>query len=204
MSKTILRSIVVFASVLVLPAMAEVQTVRVFFWADGQLYGVARDLASDADPLSGSLHALVAGPTAVEEAGGLQSAIPAGTRIAQVQIVGDDVTVEFSMEVVGGLDDLRLESIFRQVRATLAAQEVSGSIKLTAAQKQLSAYLPVSKPVAPGPDAHLKGELLPIPAGAAGSALTGRKITLSPGHGLVWGGILLGLRAADHLLAAHP
>lgn len=188
MSKTILRSIVVFASVLVLPAMAEVQTVRVFFWADGQLYGVARDLASDADPVTASLRALVAGPTAVEASGGLQSAIPAGTQIAQVQIVSDDVTVEFSMEVVEGLDDLRLESIFRQVRATLAAQEVSGSIKLTAAQKQLSAYLPVSKPVAPGPDAHLKGELLPIPAGAAGSALTGRKITLSPGHGLVWGG----------------
>ncbi len=186
MSGIISRSIVVLLSVLVVPVAAEVRVVHVYFWADGRLNGVQRDVTPGIDPVAASLEALAAGPSATERAADLASAIPAGTQLARVQVTGDAVSVDFTAEIAVGLDDARLEHIFRQVRATLAAQGKDGDIRLTAGERLLSEYLRPVKPVAPGPDAHVKGDLLPIPAGAAGSALAGQTISLSPGHGLVW------------------
>ncbi len=111
----------------------------------------------------------------------LYSAVPAGTRVLGLRAEGETVTVEFSREIVaGGLDELRLTTIFQQVRATLAQFGVNGNIRLQFAGKLLSDYLPPVVRVAPASSVQVQPRV-------AGS-LVGKKIALSPGHGVFWTG----------------
>ena len=142
----------------------------------GGLFGVNRDDITDA---VAALEALAAPPA------GLLSAVPGGTRVERYTSEAEFVTVAFSQEIISaGLDDLRLETIFNQVRATLMQFGVDTSIRLEADGRLLSDYLPPAPAFAP--------EAAPPPKSAAATpkaaGLTGKTITLSPGHGKVWTG----------------
>ncbi len=115
---------------------------------------------------------------------GASSAIPHGTRVLAYSQAQGEAIVEFSGEILSeGLDDLRLEAMAAQARLTLAPFGVSGGIRLQTAGRLLSDYLP-SKP-----REAASARVAPLAAApAAGGALAGKSISLSPGHGKVWTG----------------
>jgi N-acetylmuramoyl-L-alanine amidase len=131
------------------------------------------------DPVS-ALNALAAGPSAVWGAGGLVSAIPAGTRVQNLRVGEDSIDVDFSPEILANLDEAALETIFKQVNWTLRQFGLDKDVKITANGQPLSNYLPPAPSIepraAPEGDVSITG------------SLTGRSITLSPGHGIFWNG----------------
>ncbi|HOQ87101.1 MAG TPA: GerMN domain-containing protein, partial [Phycisphaerae bacterium] len=162
--------------------------IRVCLRTDNRLQWVRRQVADDADRIEAALTALVAGPTDAERAAGLTSALPPGTTVTGILLEGDTITVDFSPELLaGGVGDAWLEAVFEQVRWTLDPLIELRAIRLTVAGMSLSDYLP---PVPQIPPVDKKGLLAEPPPliTAAGSALAGKKIALSPGHGLRWGG----------------
>lgn len=139
--------------------------------------GVARPEITD----PAAALAALAHPPASETGPMLSSAVPPATQVLELRAEGDTTTVEFSGEILaGGLDELRLTTIFQQVRATLTQFGVNGNLRLQFAGKLLSDYLPPVKRVEPAPS--LQGR--PKVAGV----LAGRTIALSPGHGVFWTG----------------
>ena len=93
--------------------------------------------------------------------------------------------VEFSSEILGaGIDDARLEQIAAQVRATLMQFGIDTTLRLESGGRLLSDYLPPTPTIAPRETPLANAG----PSLAAGTALTGKKISLSPGHGKVWTG----------------
>jgi N-acetylmuramoyl-L-alanine amidase len=178
------RMFAFFALVLVLyVTLPKAQAVGVFYVTpQGGLEAIER---SDANDAISALAALASPPTEPQP---LLSAIPAGTRILGLNAAAEEILVEFSTEVLSvGMDELRLETIFRQVKATLAQFGFDSSIRLTAGGKTLSEYLP-PKPVVvqqlrPSAQAASQPDG-PQPAGKLGSKM----ISLSPGHGRFWTG----------------
>lgn len=77
----------------------------VYFLRENRLVRVDRALLAPV-VLDGPLNSLLAGPTAEEAAGGLQSAIPAGTEVVDVQIQRDNVVW------------IHLNSVFFEVEGT--------------------------------------------------------------------------------------
>jgi N-acetylmuramoyl-L-alanine amidase len=130
------------------------------------------------DPVS-ALAALSAPPP------GVASAVPAGTKVEAFSRAGAGAAVQFSTDILnGGLDDARLETIFDQVRVTLMQFGVEGSVRLESGGRPLSDYLPPKPLIVPQP-------ALPSAAGQVGietAGLSGKSISLSPGHGKVWTG----------------
>ncbi len=171
----------------VVPAVASGSVGVCFRTETGGLQAVERTVPDDADRIEAALLALCSGPTVDERASGLFSAIPEGTTVVSVVVEPDFVVVEFSDAVVAGLDDARLEALSEQVRATLWGLGLDLSTRLTVGGRLLSEYLPPIAPVEPGPPILIAGPPLE-PQTAAGTALSGRLISLSPGHGLRWGG----------------
>lgn len=182
---SILAVVVVMALVLSVPA-AGLGSVSVCFRTEAGLQMVQRAVPTGMDPVEAALTALCEGPTAEEGAGGLSSAIPAGTGLVSVVVEAGFVAIEFSDAVLAGLDDARLEAISEQVRATLWGLDLERSTRLTVGGVLLSEYLPKPPVIEPGPPAVPAG--LALEPQVAGAALAGRVISLSPGHGLRWGG----------------
>ena len=153
--------------------------VVVYVSNQGALFGVARPEVND--PVSAL--AALASPPASDTGQPLASGVLPETKVAAFRTEGDATIVEFSAEIIGaGLDEARLTTIFQQVTATLAQFGFDGNLRLQVAGKLLSDYLPPVKRVAPGP-------ALPVqPNAALTGALAGKKIALSPGHGLFWNG----------------
>lgn len=115
---------------------------------------------------------------------GYESAVPAGTGVGSVVVEPELVTVDFSQGIlVGGLDEARFEAICEQVRLTLSQFPLPGSVLVTASGTPLYKCLPPDPVIAPGPEAN--ADRGPI---ATSLGLGGRKISLSPGHGLHWNG----------------
>lgn len=129
---------------------------------------------------------LVAGPTSLEVAQGLTSAIPPGTRLLQLEVVPGGAIVDLSAEAAVGLDETSSEMIFRQVMYTLRQFELDSNVRVLVEGKAISDYLaPVppaiySAPAGPAPSTKL--------AAPEGVGLSGKRITLSPGHGYLWTG----------------
>ncbi|MDM8008522.1 MAG: GerMN domain-containing protein [Phycisphaerae bacterium] len=146
------------------------------------------DLAFVQDPgvtdAASALTALAAGPSQVSSSAGLVSAIPAGTTIQDLKIAGGTVWVDFSPEVTSGeFSEATLETIFRQVVWTLRQFDLGDDVKLSAGGVPLYEYLP------PAPTIEPKAGIRVAPAFEAGvESLSGRSITLSPGHGKYWNG----------------
>ena len=161
-----------------------------FYSPDGMLTLV--DVPTANTPAT-ALEALVAGPPA-----GLVSAIPQGTQITNLSIDGGNITVEFSTQILAGVTgEQELSSIYDQVKMTIGQFGPIESIKLATAGNMLSDYLLPTATVAPK-DAITA---FSVKAGVAstagkntvramttGSSLSGKSVTLSPGHGRFWNG----------------
>ncbi len=134
----------------------------------------------------------LASPPKMEVAGkALNSGILPGTKVLGIKTVGDTTIIDFSIEIIGaGLNEARMSAIFDQVKSTLFQFGFQGNIRVDAAGKPLSDYVPVVKSVEPSPEA-LRDLTLRSPGSSApivGVGLGARKITVSPGHGWMWNG----------------
>ena len=171
---------------LVSGAQAE-QIVKVCFRTDESLAVVERPVPDGKSELEAALEALVAGPSAEEADQGIVSAIPAGTTINSIQVFGDQVEIDLSRKLLaGGIDDEKVEAIFEQFRWTLEPLGMAASVKLTVDGIALPLLLKPGQTVEPRPKEITKDVLPQLTAD--GTALSGRDISLSPGHGYRWGG----------------
>lgn len=166
-----IRVLLLVAAACVLTAAPAASAVVFYLNAGGSLYGVSRpDISS---PVA-ALDALASPPA------GLGSAIPPGTRVVSFVAEQDYTAVEFSPAILAlGMDEARLETIFDQVRYTIEQFGLSRTVKMTARGAPLYQYLPPVSPVQAAPQAP------PQPVTSV-TGLSGKKITLSPGHGQVW------------------
>lgn len=153
--------------------------VVVFLNQGGDLAAVQDYTVSD--PAS-ALNLLVAGPSMVWGASNLTTAIPKGTKVMGLKIIGDDVTVDLSQDVLAGLDEIAVENIFKQINWTLRQFRLDRSVKITSNGKMLSDYLPAAPKIEPA-----ASQTMYLEATATGP-LSGKSVTLSPGHGLFWNG----------------
>lgn len=160
-------------------AVSSAETVTVCLSQGDRLALVQREVPSAS--ARAALEALMSGANPDENAAGIGSAIPRGTRLERLDIAGGAVSVELSAEVLAGLDEGRLEAMFRQINRTLAAFDLDSDVSLTVGGRSLSIYLPAAvKP------AHsvLQPALPPVST----TSLAGRSVTVSPGHGIFWNG----------------
>ena len=153
----------------------------VFFVDDlGGLYGVIRPDVSD--PVSAV--AALASP-GVDYVSGKQltSAIPSGTTVLDLRVDGNTTIVDFSGEILStGLDEEKLATIYRQVSRTLAQFGLDTDVLIMADGTPLYKYLPGTPSVSPTE----QGTASIIKVGV--NSLSGKKITVSPGHGKYWTG----------------
>lgn len=144
----------------------------------GGLFGFNRTEVGDA---VAALTALGTTPPASQAGRILMSGVPRGTKVLGLRTEGETTIVNFSSEIVGKeLDEVRLISIFNQVKATLWQFGISGSVRVEADGKLLSDYLPPVVSTQPTSVAKMN---VPSP-----NSLTTRKVALSPGHGYFWNG----------------
>lgn len=161
--------------------------VQVYFWSEGHLAGVERVVSDEGVLVEATLSALAAGPNEQELAAGITSALPPGTTVNSVSLDDGKLNVDFSPDlVVGGVDDMWIEAVFRQVRWTMEPFDIAG-INLTVAGAPLPDYLPPLPPVKPAPPDKV-GVDQQAPIITTGTSLSGRSIALSPGHGMRWNG----------------
>lgn len=168
-------------------ATASGQNARVGFYQDGDLVMVERPAKADASPVKSAIQALVAGPNKEEAKYGVASALPAGTKLVDVVEDGENVIIEFSHDVLKGLDEAALLAIYDQVRTTLIDSPQIASIQLTCKGNLLSSYLDQPAPIA-GPflEAQAMSEAGTMAVTAVG--LAGKNITIGPSHGRFWNG----------------
>jgi len=149
------------------------------FWSNGELRLVERAVPQGMAPLEAAVRALVAGPAAEEAAAGLASSIPPGVSVNSISTTNTGVEIDLSSEILTGLDEANLSSIFEQFKATLGDFPWVGSIKLTCNGSLLSSYLPAA------PSVGAPAALGPTPSGVG---LNGKKIAIGPSHGRYWVG----------------
>lgn len=107
------------------------------------------------------------------------------TKVLNLQTKGETTMVEFSPEILGEkFDDARLELIFHHVSAALEPFDLPRNIRLQTKGTSLSDFLPDAAQVEVRADAQPESAV----ASAADIGLAGKKISLSPGHGLFWTG----------------
>lgn len=177
-----LRLCVIFCLLLATNLVGRAAVV-VYLDNQGRPFGITRPEVLDAKSAVDAL----AHPPSVSETGGqsLVSGLLPGTKVLGLQTNGETIVVEFSAEIIGdGLDDARLETIFEQVSATLEQFDLPRNIRLQTKGQRLSDFLPAKQPLSERVEAKPE----PPIAAAIGSSLAGKKISLSPGHGLYWSG----------------
>ena len=81
---------------------AEELTVRAYFVRDGRMGVATRTVERTTGVAAAALRELLAGPDAGERAGGLQNAVPQGTRLLGVTIDNGTATVDLSREFESG------------------------------------------------------------------------------------------------------
>ncbi len=136
------------------------------------------------DPMS-ALTLLATPPSEADAGKKLFSAVLPGTKVIGVHQDGDTTVVNLSKQVIGaGLDEARLEQVFEQVRDTLWQFGVTGDVRVLADGSMLSQSVQSPPSVAPSAQAlaAAKDRVVGI------SSLSGRTVTLSPGHGKRWNG----------------
>ena len=186
MNRRSMRTLILAACAVMgaLATTAAADSVTVCFYSPSGLLLAERTVPPGTAPLEAALVALVAGPTAEERAAGATSAIPEGTSVVKVEPAGTELIVDLSPDVLAGLDEAALLSIFQQFRATLMPFEEIDSFRLTCRDTLLSAYLP------PAPSLGVPAPALKAPSGAQAAAvgLSGRNISFGPSHGRYWNG----------------
>ena len=188
MKKTLCGAMV-FAMCCAAVSASTAGTIKICLWSNGNLHIVSREASSDTTTLNASLYALVQGPTAEERSAGIESAIPTGTMIYEIQPDATSVRIDFSSDIVSeDFNEARLSAIYDQVRYTLRANDIEKEVIMTARGEMLYKYLPPTPVIVP------RVELEPFKLPIGGTALSGRRITVSPGHGKVWTGTAYGFQ----------
>lgn len=168
----------------------------VCFWSAQGLVCVQREAATG----EGALRALLAGPTAPEQAQGLWSAIPAGTALEalEVQPAGTVVVrLKVQEQALATLSHESFEAIVEQVAATL---EPLGwrDLRIQVRHPASAEFVPLADflPPIPAPRKEIAPQPLfqgqpPAPGqGQPRGALTGKTIYVSAGHGWLWNSTL--------------
>jgi germination protein M len=102
------------------PTEAPAQTTLRLYFLRGEKLGVAeRRVAKTSAIATASMEALLAGPTAAEQAAGLGTTIPAGTRLLKLGIADGVATVDLSQEFGSGGGSLSMTSRVAEVVYTL-------------------------------------------------------------------------------------
>ncbi|MEI6915750.1 MAG: N-acetylmuramoyl-L-alanine amidase, partial [Armatimonadota bacterium] len=159
--------------ILISPANA----VNVYFQGpSGSLQPVARPGATVAD----AAHALVLGPTPDERLNGLVTAIPDAAAILSVDEEDNVVTVNVG-NVTGPLADARVDAMIEQFAAL--GESTGVDVRLLFNGKAADSVRYPEVPVVPRPQT-MAGPNAPQLAGT----LSGKRITISPGHGWYWTG----------------
>ncbi len=128
-----------------------------------------------------AIEALVAGPGPAEMLMNLTTAIPGGTTLKFVQFTSNGAVINLSREAAAGLDDLSAEVMFRQCMYTLRQFGLDADVRVLIDDQPLASYLPpVPEPIYSAP--VTQGPVV------SGVGLSGKRITLSPGHGLYYTG----------------
>jgi N-acetylmuramoyl-L-alanine amidase len=187
--------VLVSFSVLVSATPAVAGEARLMFFRGGDAKGVVRSIdvppgAAIEERAATVLRALVAGPTTVESASGIRSAIPPGTTVDDVAVDGAAVTVTFGMsELPPASDAARWDEIQHQAINTLSAlqpglREFSFDLHKDGRTIPLNRHLEIPRPVFPGDRApqYIR------PDSAPQGTLSGKRIAISPGHGWYWTG----------------
>jgi len=141
--------------------------------AFGEIYVTDNPKAVDA---VSALSCLSSPPPSGPLAGILTSAVPRGTKLLDFRIDGDRAVVNFSKRLVaGGVEETRLSGVFEQVKWTLWNWGIDMNVSI------LVEGVPFSQWAVPTPVIEPRGDV-------GITSLSGRSITLSPGHGKFWNG----------------
>lgn len=168
-----MRTLLIVSTALCLACGGARASTVYFIGPGGSISGVQRP----GNSLAEAAEQLVLGPTATETAMGLTSAIPHGATVRSVQQAGDEATVDLGA-ISGPLGDVEVDSIIKQVAALGEAMGLN--VKVLANGQPLGALRHPETPVSPMPRSGVQL--------AANGALSGRRITVSPGHGWYWTG----------------
>lgn len=98
---------------------AEHMTLRLYFVRDERVGVATRDVARTQGVAAAAVRELLAGPDAVERAGGLQTAIPAGTDVRGVSVSNGVATVDLSGAFASGGGSTSMQLRVAQVVYTL-------------------------------------------------------------------------------------
>lgn len=143
----------------------------------GEPVGIEMPEAVDA---ASALQVLVSTPPGWLNVSGLTSAIPPGTKILGFTVGDDGAVVNFSKQLLArDAGDARLEMIFQQVKWTV--WNYLGPVDVTI----LMEGIPYAEYAMPAPTIQPRAAeaLFEIVGG-----LSGRSVTISPGHGWFWNG----------------
>ncbi len=198
---------IAFLLLTLLPTPASTQgSAPVCFWSGGgpvcveRAVGVGVARLADARSL---LEALVAGPTAIEQAQGLWTAIPAGTTLDSVDMDADGTVVvrlNVPPEALRPLDPMTLEIIVEQIGGTLEPLHWR-DLRIQTRDPISGAFVPLADflPEIPAPrkETAPTGEEPSVapaytgqpPAPGQGQpqgALSGKTVYISAGHGWEW------------------
>jgi spore germination protein GerM len=84
--------------------------VQVFFFQQGKLVPVSRDLPTSESPVMIAIDQLLRGPNDQETANGFSTMVPAGTRSRNVDVEGHTAIIDFNSTIVefeGGTDEAK-------------------------------------------------------------------------------------------------
>lgn len=178
----------VMSALFVLPANGAVSpdvraaTVTVWFYRGDVMFAAQRTTSTLVPTAEEAVRQLVAGPTAIEAAAGVSSAIPLGTEILGIVTDATSAAIDFSASLLtAGVDEVVVESVFRQVNWTVRPFGADTSVALTVEGQPLSSYLPPKPRIVPRP-------IRTAAAQTAAASLAGHSVTVSPGHGYMWSG----------------
>lgn len=166
---------------LVIVSAACADTVTLAFHKDGQCFTATRAIERPATPAA-AVELLLQGPTPDEAALGVSSAIPTGTALESLDPTANGAIVNLSQEAVTGLNDAKCDLIFRQFVLTLAPFGLDANVRVMVGGQPLSSYLPPT----PAPVYQAPVEPVSAKRPVGGVGLSGKRITVSPGHGWTW------------------
>ena len=188
-------------------ASAQASTPVCFWSAQGPVC-VERTIGASVTGLDskGLLGALLVGPTSQERARGLWSAIPAGTRLDDLQVQPDRtviVRLRVPPDALRSLDSMTFEIIVNQIGATLEPLRWR-DLRIQTWDPGAGAYVPLAAFLPPIPAPRKETvpggeEAVPFSATYIGQppapgqaqprgALTGKTVYVSAGHGWQWSG----------------
>ncbi|MFA5858126.1 MAG: carboxypeptidase regulatory-like domain-containing protein [Elusimicrobiota bacterium] len=174
---------------------AEVMNAELCFYRGDEVYSIFRDVAvnnlrSDEEKVKAVLTELVNGLLPEEKVAYLRTAIPAGTEVIGVKIAGEVIYIDFTSQIVKGINEVSLAEISRQVlfTARIIVPAVN-TYKITSMGKPLGEYIPkivMTEKEKVDLQKSLKLYRAPIPPVAPRTndgPFTGKNISVSPGHG---------------------